>query len=569
MKKLLILALMILSFPISALAAFNDVSSSNQFYDAINYLQSQGIADGYLDSTFKPDNLISRAEFLKIIVGAAFSEEEISPCLRVNSSNMNYSDASKSEWYSPYLCLATLKSIVKGYEDGSFKPDAKINMAEASKIIYLSFNFGTVPKDRAIWYLTYIEYLESRASVPTSIKALDQRITRGEMAEIIYRLRNNITNLPTTSFSKTCENGIGVNNQLEINEQNPDSTDPEATALIKAQAQTFLDKILTGGDFRVLGLNESQTNPGKIFFEEWDFFQYKDEVFCSPCDDLFNLEKGKTLDRLIETYDIHFDYSDQLTQGVSSYSIIQVTDKRYQERIINTPKQIFVRHILVAYKGAQVADDSITRSEEQARIRAEGILVKLKDGEDFSTMAKEYSDDAGSKPDGGALTTPVTGTGTYILEFEDAADATSAGQISQVFKSPFGYHILKVDRITPAKTETKIEPQVKITRLFYNTLEPWKKTGLNSSLLLRADVEFNQLYEPNVMINFNDEGAKLFEEVTGRNIGKPLAIFIGCQLISAPIVNEKISGGRAYITGRFTLEQANSLADDLNNSVTP
>jgi preprotein translocase subunit SecD len=64
-------------------------------------------------------------------------------------------------------------------------------------------------------------------------------------------------------------------------------------------------------------------------------------------------------------------------------------------------------------------------------------------------------------------------------------------------------------------------------------------------------------------------GARLFEEITARNIGKPLAIFVEGQLISAPNVIEKISGGKAMLSGTFTYEEAQNLAADLNKGINP
>lgn len=70
---------------------------------------------------------------------------------------------------------------------------------------------------------------------------------------------------------------------------------------------------------------------------------------------------------------------------------------------------------------------------------------------------------------------------------------------------------------------------------------------------------------PLVSLEFNSDGAALFEQITERNIGKPLAIFLDGNLISAPVVNEKISGGRAQISGEgITVESARKLAERFN-----
>ena len=75
--------------------------------------------------------------------------------------------------------------------------------------------------------------------------------------------------------------------------------------------------------------------------------------------------------------------------------------------------------------------------------------------------------------------------------------------------------------------------------------------------------------EPVVQINFNSQGAALFSQITGDNVGHELAIFLDGQLISAPVIKQKIDGGTAVISGNFTADTAKSLADNLNLGALP
>lgn len=95
-------------------------------------------------------------------------------------------------------------------------------------------------------------------------------------------------------------------------------------------------------------------------------------------------------------------------------------------------------------------------------------------------------------------------------------------------------------------------------------------TNLTGQYLNKATMEFDQqTYKPEVSLEFNGEGAKLFEEITKRNVGKRLAIYIDYQLISAPNVEEAISGGKARITGNFTLDEAKNLSRNLSAGALP
>jgi protein-export membrane protein SecD len=95
-------------------------------------------------------------------------------------------------------------------------------------------------------------------------------------------------------------------------------------------------------------------------------------------------------------------------------------------------------------------------------------------------------------------------------------------------------------------------------------------TPLTGRFLSRAQLAFDPTTsQPYVAIQFNDEGARLFAELTGNNIGKQLAIFIDDELLSAPIVQEEITGGQAQISGGFTVQEARELAQNLSAGALP
>ncbi|MFC1789576.1 protein translocase subunit SecD [Patescibacteria group bacterium] len=100
--------------------------------------------------------------------------------------------------------------------------------------------------------------------------------------------------------------------------------------------------------------------------------------------------------------------------------------------------------------------------------------------------------------------------------------------------------------------------------------DPFQSTELTGKYLKRAEVGFDQTtYSSLVSLQFNDEGARVFEELTEKNVGKPIAIYIDNQLISAPNVQEIISGGKAQITGSFSIEETKELVRNLNAGALP
>ncbi len=95
-------------------------------------------------------------------------------------------------------------------------------------------------------------------------------------------------------------------------------------------------------------------------------------------------------------------------------------------------------------------------------------------------------------------------------------------------------------------------------------------TGLTGKNLKRSDVQFmSQSGKPEVGIEFDPEGTKLFAELTKENIGKQIAIFLDGAMISAPTVQAEIADGKAVITGNFTLDEAKQLAQRLNEGALP
>ncbi|HDP70281.1 MAG TPA: protein translocase subunit SecD [Actinobacteria bacterium] len=95
------------------------------------------------------------------------------------------------------------------------------------------------------------------------------------------------------------------------------------------------------------------------------------------------------------------------------------------------------------------------------------------------------------------------------------------------------------------------------------------ETLMTGKALSDASVSFDQMNKPKVDMKFTTEGAKQFEDITGKMIGQKLAIVLDGKVMSAPTVQTKISGGSAEITGSFTVEEAKNLALVLQTGALP
>ncbi len=92
---------------------------------------------------------------------------------------------------------------------------------------------------------------------------------------------------------------------------------------------------------------------------------------------------------------------------------------------------------------------------------------------------------------------------------------------------------------------------------------------LGDKYLNRAGISFTQAGRPQVDLIFNDEGKKIFAELTKRLIGKQIAIYVGGQMLTAPTVQSIIPDGRAVITGQYTIASAQELANNITTGIVP
>ncbi|MBI3273589.1 MAG: protein translocase subunit SecD [Candidatus Colwellbacteria bacterium] len=154
----------------------------------------------------------------------------------------------------------------------------------------------------------------------------------------------------------------------------------------------------------------------------------------------------------------------------------------------------------------------------------------------------------------------VSGDDRLIVELAGIKDVNQA--IQMIGETPFLEFKEETDN-----ARAILEAQSKGERL---NEEPFKSTGLNGQHLKRAQLVFeSQTGVPQVSLELNSEGAKLFGEITKRNIGKLVAIYLDGVPISAPIVQSEIPDGRAIISGRFTPKEAKLLVTRLNSGALP
>ncbi len=213
------------------------------------------------------------------------------------------------------------------------------------------------------------------------------------------------------------------------------------------------------------------------------------------------------------------------------------------------------------------------RNKEQYELSLE-VLNKVKEGQDFSELASQYSADTGSSANGGDL--GFVKRGAFVPEFDTAIfDTLKVGEVTSVpVKSQYGWHIIKKEEVRGEGEELEVRSRhILLAEYTFADLfgqDNWSNTNLSGKNLKQASVVFLPTTgEPQISITFDEEGATLFGEITGRNIGKPVAIFLDGEPITIATVQQQIETGEAVITGDFTVPEARDLARRLNAGALP
>lgn len=189
------------------------------------------------------------------------------------------------------------------------------------------------------------------------------------------------------------------------------------------------------------------------------------------------------------------------TEAVNDYAKNSVTDKQIQKYYDeNVYGDISCKHILITPAVTDdMSDEDKTKADKEALQKAKDIIKKLKNGESFDDLAKEYSDDTSNKDKGGDL--GYFNTGDMLEEFEKAAFALKKGKYTTTpVKTKYGYHIiLKTDEKEKPSLEDKKEEII-------NTLASEAKSN-DAALSINALVELRKEYGMNIE---DDEMNKLY-----------------------------------------------------------
>ncbi|MDP3837124.1 MAG: MMPL family transporter [bacterium] len=235
-------------------------------------------------------------------------------------------------------------------------------------------------------------------------------------------------------------------------------------------------------------------------------------------------------------------------------------------------------------QSAEPQESTIESNEEaiafnkEMKTKADQALTEAADASDWQALANKYQGEFDAREGlaednqpaivAALKDLPIGGVTSQVVKTDESfviARVLEKQEIDNPFKDqadqPARITVYKADLVYfPAQDET---PTLNIS-------ENWENTELSGKNLKRATLQFNpQDASPEVSLEFDSEGAEMFADITERNIGKPVAIFLDGYAISIPTVNDRIPDGRAIISGRFNITEAKLLVQRLNTGALP
>jgi len=223
------------------------------------------------------------------------------------------------------------------------------------------------------------------------------------------------------------------------------------------------------------------------------------------------------------------------TDLVSEEALDEETLKaHYEERkaSFTQPGEWKARHILI-----QVAQDATAQDKKAASQKVQEILVQIKAGESFEELAKQFSDDPGSKFQGGDL--GWFGPGMMVKPFENALKTMKVGEVSELVKSQFGFHLIKLDDAKPEKIRPFAEVRTQLA-------EDIQKESLESIFYGKVEELANLAYENPESLEVLKNSLNLESKTTGlfgRNGNQDDSISLNSKVIAAAFSHDVLKEG--------------------------
>lgn len=179
---------------------FSDVTPSSPFFMPVNFLKEQNFVTGFPDSTFRPENPVSRAEALAMILKVnGICSDQTTVATKKKKLKKPFRDVKRSDWFFNTVREAKRRSIVSGSGNGKFRPNEPVKLAEALRMLFQASDIekeemaAPIPNGIAAdaWYAPDIAYAVSQTMLTQqeegTIFSPEGELTRGQLSLLLYR----------------------------------------------------------------------------------------------------------------------------------------------------------------------------------------------------------------------------------------------------------------------------------------------------------------------------------------------------------------------------------------------
>lgn len=221
-------------------AKYSDVEAGSYYENAINDLSLMKIITGYDDGTFKPNDNITRAQLMKLLI-VATGKEDIAKQVENYST---FSDVESWNWATGYINAGVKENIITGYADGTFRPQQEVTFAQLVTVLLRALGYDST-QITGVWPQNYIQ----KAKALEITKGLDfnpeDKVTRADVAVMLQRTINTEINASTKTLGE--QSGIGslktciITNSYDLSREIP-------TGAVKTDSGTYISANFIGID---------------------------------------------------------------------------------------------------------------------------------------------------------------------------------------------------------------------------------------------------------------------------------------------------------------------------------
>lgn len=353
-----------------------------------------------------------------------------------------------------------------------------------------------------------------------------------------------------TADIDTPETRAKLQKHIDLQFKEPKSgTDEEEKNAAESAANFTLNQIINGTDFIEAGKSaEKNTETLRITLEE-GATRFRDELSDDLAEKIWNASPGLIAEVLPSEGSYTIDpFSNQLTQ-TTAFSIFSIQEKKDAPKKTTVPGEDF----------GSVAEE--VQGEEKIRPIAE--------------LAEETKKEILKTTQPNAISDVFEINGQFAVFKLLAATEDSGGARVSEIQVATQEAAESIKARVGEQTEETMEPQIIFDEIKFEAVPGiWKETGLDGRFFKSAKVGQSQTGMPVTLIQFTDEGSQKFAELTKRLVGQPMAIFVGGEFISAPVIQEEITGGSAQISFGVqnyseSRKEATNLARDLKAGAIP